>query len=91
VRVGLAAKGAGRPVGPESQDSMEPSKRGWRRWQLLLLLADNYGQAATANHKGTKAQRTPKEIRGGPPALRSLRARGPAAPGSPSTVDRENE
>jgi hypothetical protein len=37
------------------------------------LLADNYNLVATANHKGTKAQRTHKEIRGGPPALRSLR------------------
>jgi len=42
----------------------------------LLLLADNYNLAATANHKGTKAQRTHKEIRDGPPALRSLRVVG---------------
>ena len=52
----------------------------------LLLIVDNYNQAAKSNHKGTKAQRTPKEIRGGPPAYRSLRARGPAAPGSSSTM-----
>jgi hypothetical protein len=49
-----------------------------------LILADNYNKAATANHKGTKAQRTHKEIRSGPPALRSFRAtaRGPGRPGS---------
>ena len=40
----------------------------------IIISSDDYKLAATANHKGTKAQRTHKEIRGGPPALRSLRA-----------------
>ena len=44
-----------------------------------LLLADNYNRATTANHKGTKAQRTLKRIRDGPLALRFLRAAGSRA------------
>ena len=39
-----------------------------------IVLADNYNRATTANHKGTKPQRTLKKIRDGTLALRSLRA-----------------
>ena len=42
----------------------------------VIILADNYNLTTTANHKGTKAQRTLKKIRDGPPALRSVRAAG---------------
>jgi len=49
----------------------------------LLLIVDNYNQAAKSNHKGTKAQRTPKEIRGSSPAYRSLRAMGHPRPAAP--------
>jgi hypothetical protein len=48
---------------------------------LPLLLADNYNH--TTNNPTTKtqsAQRTHKEIRGGPPAYRSLRAVGQSRP-----------
>ena len=44
-------------------------------WSVIII-DDNYNLTTTANHKGTKAQRTLKKIRDGPPALRSVRAAG---------------
>ena len=42
-------------------------------WSVIII-DDNYNLTTTANHKVTKAQRTLKKIRDGPPALRSVRA-----------------
>jgi hypothetical protein len=81
-----SARWAGRSVGPGVPASGEGVFRAmdFGGSRILLLLFVDYNQAATAYHKGTKAQRTHEEMRGGPPALRSLRAtaRGPGHPGS---------
>jgi len=46
----------------------------------LLLVVDDYNQAATANHKGTKAQRTPKRDSSRSTSFAILAGCGPAAP-----------
>ncbi|MCX6673888.1 MAG: hypothetical protein NTY37_08940 [Methanothrix sp.] len=79
--------GRGRTVGPESQKSLPLARAVLRARDLgsnvfdsLLLLTDNYIlQLRTKPQSAQSPQRTHKEIRGGPPALRFLRATGSSA------------